>query len=737
MIILFVMMVGAVFAADSVTPPFNTFQNGQVTEHIEGRTDHPVYMSSLRQAQNMSPLVEGPITKRPGSELAGYWEEGSIPEGAYPLLFTLDASEMPTKPGPPSMTPTVTPIPVSTVADIKAMTGSNHYELVNSIDMGKVEMVPPTASFTGVFDGNSDLGYKISFMKLQTRSNDYGMFQTLGPGAEVYNLTLENCGIIGTTAYDNIGLLAGRIIGPNVKISNVDFIGTSWAVPPNGERLYLRGNGSDNVGALCGKLDINSGGIEITGCDIVKLGFDTYDDWGYNTGKYWGGLIGNMGTASAGASNVYITDCTVNGLKMSAERFLGGFIASCEGANMSEPVEIYNVDANDIQIDARLNSNRGVGGLIGYSHNVAVTDCNVLNSSIFNGRNDLIQSCTHKGGLVGEVWMGGSSFIDCHVEVDITHDDSSDSSFSASTHGGFFGYCQHDASHQGGAFVVRGCSSAGDVQHITKWYTSTASFLFGGFAGSVYEQNAAASLGSITFDRCWSTGNVSTNNGDKCDRFGGFLGMLRHREPSPNDLTVNFTDCYSWGKVTTDETYHTGWSPTGIGVGGFIGSFRKDAVSTGFTLNLENCYSAQTVDRDGSTAITNGITDGTPNVAGFTGYVDLSGGLTKNVTGCFWDTTTSGQSGTDAMEGVVGKTTAEMQVQQTYSTYDFSTVDGVRGTIADIWYAPSTAQLGGQPDGARLIPFVFNTDDSYILSLLPDSIEFFRTDNGISGRIQE
>jgi hypothetical protein len=69
-LMIFLSIFSCAFAADSLTPPLNTFTAGQVTPHIEGRTDFPLYPSAMRQAENMIPKVVGSIQKRPGTVFA-------------------------------------------------------------------------------------------------------------------------------------------------------------------------------------------------------------------------------------------------------------------------------------------------------------------------------------------------------------------------------------------------------------------------------------------------------------------------------------------------------------------------------------------------------------------------------------------------------------------------------------------------------------------------------------------
>jgi hypothetical protein len=71
--------------------------------------------------------------------------------------------------------------------------------------------------------------------------------------------------------------------------------------------------------------------------------------------------------------------------------------------------------------------------------------------------------------------------------------------------------------------------------------------------------------------------------------------------------------------------------------------------------------------------------------------------------------------------------------------------DNVQNGMVAVWYStyhasfnpasPPTSVSGAKYE--RLIPFEFNQDDSYILSFQLDEMGFFRTVNGVSGRIQE
>ncbi len=53
------------------------------------------------------------------------------------------------------------------------------------------------------------------------------------------------------------------------------------------------------------------------------------------------------------------------------------------------------------------------------------------------------------------------------------------------------------------------------------------------------------------------------------------------------------------------------------------------------------------------------------------------------MTDCFWDTQTSGQA---ASAGGTGKTTAEMQTENTFTDADWDFVDETENGTEDIWW---------------------------------------------------
>ncbi len=94
-------------------------------------------------------------------------------------------------------------------------------------------------------------------------------------------------------------------------------------------------------------------------------------------------------------------------------------------------------------------------------------------------------------------------------------------------------------------------------------------------------------------------------------------------------------------------------------IGGFMGNDYNSSTKT-------NLYST------GSITMVSGSFPS--NVGG------LSGGQYTSITGSYWDTQTSGRATSFGGVGVVGKTTAEMKTQSTYSGWDFSTIWAIDGS---------------------------------------------------------
>jgi len=155
------------------------------------------------------------------------------------------------------------------------------------------------------------------------------------------------------------------------------------------------------------------------------------------------------------------------------------------------------------------------------------------------------------------------------------------------------------------------CYSTGAVN------ASLSSYV-GGFAGDCQD---------LTISNCFSTSNVSGMN-----QIGGFAGLIQ--------LTTNITNSYATGTVTGN-----------MYIGGFVGYIL-------ITGAISKCYS-------------HAVVNGTSNVSGFIGRKGSG-----TITDCYFDADIDGLAGTIAgtsYNSAIGKTTAQMKTQATFTGWDFAT----------------------------------------------------------------
>ena len=177
--------------------------------------------------------------------------------------------------------------------------------------------------------------------------------------------------------------------------------------------------------------------------------------------------------------------------------------------------------------------------------------------------------------------------------------------------------------------------------------------------GDAYVGGLAGLVGPGFVTNCYATANVSGNR-----NVGGLVGKT-------DQETSTITDCYAAGPVSGNSY-----------VGGLVGQIERGAIA--------KCYSA-------------GSVSGYQDVGGLIGFIRLQ----APVWNCFWDIQTSGQL--TSADGI-GKTTAEMQMQSTFTSagWDFfSTWTICEGTNYPVllWQIP-TADFRC-PDGVNMVDFAW------------------------------
>jgi len=286
----------------------------------------------------------------------------------------------------------------------------------------------------------------------------------------------------------------------------------------------------------------------------------------------------------------------------------------------------YNGDNYSIQ-NLTINQTSDYTGLFGYVLNAEISNVLLENIQVtardYTGglagkaENEAITNCSvsgnlsgrnNIGGLAGEI-IGGASVLNCETEVDV---------LGVEYAGGLVG--------QSTSSEITGCSAVGDVE-------TTGNYTGGLVAYTV----------STDVLRCSATGNV-----DGFNNTGGLIGIQ-------SESTV--AQCFTTGNIT--GTQYTGglvgfnWSNSSI-----ANSYSRSQVS-GASSYLGGLLgynpSGNSVINSFSTGIVTGLTAAQ-------GLIGQGGGT---VTDCFWDTETSGDSGSNG--GGVGLTTDEMHHLSTFT----------------------------------------------------------------------
>lgn len=371
--------------------------------------------------------------------------------------------------------------------------------------------------FCGTFDAlkDSETGecYKISGLNDTTPNCGGGLFRTLGSGAEIKNLIIENPTVKGTGSNSGHGALAGRITGL-VKISNVTVEGGSVT-------------GYDRVGGLIGECNAQAT-EEITNCKNGAKVTATNGDAGGFIGYISGSTlkitdcqntadVSGPNTAGGIAGQTYIigevTGCTNSGNITSQNGWAGGILAWSKYG----PVDLSNA-VNSGNITALYEAG-GIAGWLGNDYDdQQITGNNCTNSGSVTGR--------QAGGIVGHLDTDSLSheFSGCKNMGAITANDNA---------GGIIG-----ASEGGGNF--KNCSNTGRI--IAK--TGSA----GGIIGW-NEDNAIDFSNSVNGDENAPNDPV-IGRVDAGLHAGGIGGDLRDEDADP---VYTGTNCKNYGEITSSN----------------------------------------------------------------------------------------------------------------------------------------------------------------------------------------
>ena len=228
-----------------------------------------------------------------------------------------------------------------------------------------------------------------------------------------------------------------------------------------------------------------------------------------------------------------------------------------------------------------------------------------------------------------------------------------------------------------GDFQIGGLVGANGVGTITECYsTSTVSgdAGVGGLVGNNWgETTMSYSTGTVNGDTSVGgfvglnvgkiTASYSTSIVTGNVEIGGLVGQNGVNIPTREREGIVF-NCYSMGAVTGD------WV-----VGGLVGANRLGNVDMSYSTGL-------VTDRDPN-SLTPPVPPDDPLDPIYKGAGGLVGGNISDITSCFWDIETSGQTTSD---GGISKTTVEMQTAATFLDAGWDFVGEIVNGPNDIWW---------------------------------------------------
>ena len=240
---------------------------------------------------------------------------------------------------------------------------SAHYEVVNDVDFLGVPFDGVKGEFTGTLDGN---GYALKNLLL----NGGGLFGTIKDSVWVKDLRFENPTLILTADNkNNAGILANAIQGgfteDGVKIyaelSNVHIINP-----------VIVGRGyTQIVGGLVGDASLF---MDVNTCSILNAEINAPQ-------ATVGALVGNLATGSS------VHACVFTGKVSGA--VVGGIAALIAG-----DTPVY-----DCRVDADLEGNNTIGGVVGYSDRAKVYNCFAQGTLTLDAK----ATIGKVGGIIGEI----------------------------------------------------------------------------------------------------------------------------------------------------------------------------------------------------------------------------------------------------------------------------------------------------------------------------------------------
>ncbi|OHD88503.1 filamentous hemagglutinin N-terminal domain-containing protein [Sulfuricurvum sp. RIFCSPLOWO2_12_FULL_43_24] len=612
-----------------------------------------------------------------------------------------------------------------------AYTAGLKFKLMNNLTLAAGWYLP---ELHGIFDGN---GKTISGLNLQLSSDNVGFVGSLVNG-EIDNLTIADAAVSGNY---NVGGLVGYSIGGTIKGSSVS--GTV--------------SGMGSVGGLVGYSDEgsvisnSSASATVTGTDWDVGGLIGYSYNNTITGSHASGTVtgvGEVGGLIGYSDGDTISDSYATGA-VNGERYLGGLVGYAYGyidqnyalevsvdgltpQQIAEGLTAYqarsdvqallaqgyslhtysngsyyeayvykNVKFGEISNSYATGDVTGtrydIGGLVGYS------DGATISGSYATGA---VSGDSYVGGLIGEAYGYSDQISALEVTVDgLTPQQIAE------------GLMAYQARSDVQALLAQGYSlytQEGNTYYSANVYKNTQV----GSVSNSYETgavNGSSDVGGLVGYSYGSdiSGNYASGAVTGTNNVGGLVGTMSGYSDNTNTLYVynsgltsqQATDAVTAYQARSDVqdllaqgytlyTYNGGsWYQAYVTQHTLVGSL-SDSYATGAVNGVFGDAIGGVVGAIDGAIITNTYAAGTitttdsTNVGGVIGTIDNS-----TITDSFYDKTLNPTLTEDAMN--VGKTTAELQTQSTFSNWDLNTVWGLDGAKNNgypylQWQSPAT-----------------------------------------------
>ena len=472
--------------------------------------------------------------------------------------------------------------------------------ILSQMQIGVTTTDVPSSFPTVITQMSTSGAIAISGVDTLTEGNVYSIssFTDLNKLASLVNSgqTGVNCTFILTDDIDMSSFSGYTPIGTDSyhnKVFNGTFYGNGHVI----SNLSISAAGTNNVGLF---------GSTGSSARILDLGIEN----AIVSGKYDVGVI-------AGFSQGTITNCYVKGnVNVNGNQYVGVIAGGSEGT-------IQFCNASGSVTSSLTGGNKYIGGIVGqaifatisqcsYNGTITATETEGVGGITGESKSSTISNCTtsgtinvsgtgqYIGGIIGRI-TNNVKVTNCNSNMNINNSDNI---------------------HYIGGLI--GCIESSDCLVSESYSTgniTSNSYGVGGLVGHI------RSNGSITIDRCYTTGNVIGSND-----VGGFAGVISIINSS---FQVRIQNSFASGNVTGTDSYNTG---------GFVGG-----VSSNGSVLISTCYASGIVSSG----------------QGFYGSSSAS------ISGCVYN-----NANTASQSSVTGLSLTQMQNQATMTAQGFTTAKG-------------------------------------------------------------